>query len=130
MGLFKFLKEKFGKKNNDAVEKKEEQVADFKNEETPAEVILETEVKEEKPVIKETPKVEEVKPESVKEEPVKPEKKVKESKKETKETSTYIKGMEKSRENFANKIEKLSKKYKKVNQEYFEQLEEILNEAI
>lgn len=45
------------------------------------------------------------------------------------ETSNYVKGMEKSRENFANKLDDLSKKYKEVNQEYFEQLEEILIEA-
>lgn len=45
------------------------------------------------------------------------------------ETTTYVKGMEKSRANFANKLDDLSKKYKEVNQEYFEQLEEILIEA-
>ena len=37
--------------------------------------------------------------------------------------------MAKSRENFANKLEELTKRYKEVNQEYFEQLEEILIEA-
>ena len=44
-------------------------------------------------------------------------------------TEKYVKGMEKSRENFASKLDNLSKKYKEVNQEYFEQLEEILIEA-
>ena len=37
--------------------------------------------------------------------------------------------MEKSRENFANKMEKIAKKSKKVNKEYFDELEEILIEA-
>ena len=51
------------------------------------------------------------------------------AKKNEKETETYVSGMSKSRENFANKLEELSKRYKEVNQEYFEQLEEILIEA-
>ena len=48
---------------------------------------------------------------------------------EKKDAETYSKGMEKSRHNFSNKLNSLSKKYKKVNQEYFEQLEEILIES-
>ena len=51
------------------------------------------------------------------------------AKKNEKETETYVSGMAKSRENFANKLEELSKRYKEVNQEYFEQLGEILIEA-
>lgn len=42
---------------------------------------------------------------------------------------TYEKGMEKSRENFANKMDVIAKKSKKVNEEYFNELEEILIEA-
>lgn len=45
------------------------------------------------------------------------------------DVETYSKGMEKSRQNFSNKLSSISKKYKKVNQEYFEQLEEILIES-
>ena len=41
----------------------------------------------------------------------------------------YVKGMSKSRSNFASKLDLLSKSYKEVNQEYFEQLEQILIEA-
>ena len=48
---------------------------------------------------------------------------------EKSDIDTYTKGMEKSRHNFSNKLSSLSKKYKKVNQEYFEQLEEILIES-
>ena len=48
---------------------------------------------------------------------------------EKKEAEAYSKGMEKSRANFSNKLTSLSKKYKKVNQEYFEELEEILIES-
>lgn len=51
------------------------------------------------------------------------------SKKPTQETETYVSGMSKSRENFASKLDELSKRYKEVNQEYFESLEEILIEA-
>ena len=46
-----------------------------------------------------------------------------------KDGETYAKGMEKSRKNFSSKLSKLSNKYKKVNQEYFEELEEILIES-
>lgn len=45
------------------------------------------------------------------------------------DSSNYEKGMEKSRENFANKLDSIAKKSKKVNQEYFDELEEILIEA-
>lgn len=51
------------------------------------------------------------------------------AKKNVKETETYVSGMTKSRENFANKLDELSRRYKEVNQEYFEQLEETLIEA-
>jgi len=51
------------------------------------------------------------------------------SKKNSEETKVYVEGMSKSRANFANKLEELSKRYKEVNQDYFEQLEEILIEA-
>lgn len=41
----------------------------------------------------------------------------------------YQSGMAKSRKNFASKLSKLSSRYKKVNEEYFEELEQILIEA-
>lgn len=41
----------------------------------------------------------------------------------------YSKGLEKSRENFSNKLSELSKRYKSVNADYFEELEEILIES-
>ena len=145
MGLFKFLKEKFGKKHDNEEEKFEEPVVDFKVDEEPKveETPIAEETKEEiqpEAVVEENFEVkEEVKSEPIPEpvkapepkhvEQLKVEEKKPETSKEEKQTKKYIKGMEKSRENFANKIEKLSKKYKKVNQEYFEQLEEILIEA-
>lgn len=52
-----------------------------------------------------------------------------EEKKETETLEKYNKSLEKSRKNFSSKLEALAKKYKKVNQEYFDQLEEILIEA-
>ena len=42
---------------------------------------------------------------------------------------SYQKGLEKSRKNFASKLEDLSKRYAKVNEEYFEELEQILIES-
>ena len=51
------------------------------------------------------------------------------SKNKSEETESFSKGMEKSRENFANKMDKIAKKSKKVNKEYFDELEEILIEA-
>ena len=41
----------------------------------------------------------------------------------------YNKGLEKSRINFSNKLDGLAKKYKEVNEDYFNDLEEILIEA-
>ena len=43
-----------------------------------------------------------------------------------KEKESYDKGLEKTRKEFSSKLTKLNKKYQKVNQEYFEELEEIL----
>ena len=51
------------------------------------------------------------------------------SKNKNEESEAFNKGMEKSRENFANKMDKIAKKSKKVNKEYFDELEEILIEA-
>lgn len=45
---------------------------------------------------------------------------------ETKEVETYDKGLEKTRNEFTSKLNILSRKYKKINEEYFEELEEIL----
>ena len=44
-------------------------------------------------------------------------------------TEKYEKGMEKSRQNFSNKLVNLSKRYKEVNEDYFEELEQILIES-
>ena len=51
------------------------------------------------------------------------------NKNKSQESENYVKGMEKSRENFANKMDVSAKKSKKVNEEYFNELEEILIEA-
>lgn len=76
MGLFKFLKDKFGKKEN--------KTDGIKSEEK---------IKEEKVVEK------------------------------------YDKALEKSRKNFSSKLDALTKRYKNVNEEYFNELDEILFEA-
>ena len=51
------------------------------------------------------------------------------SKKKNNDVDSYEVGMAKSRQNFSSKLNNLSKKYKKVNQEYFEEVEEILIES-
>lgn len=48
------------------------------------------------------------------------------SSKEKEELETYDKGLEKTRNDFVNKISLLNGRYKKVSDEYFEELEEIL----
>ena len=50
-------------------------------------------------------------------------------KKKDETTDKYEKGMEKSRKSFSLKLNNLSHKYKRVNQEYFVEVEEILIEA-
>ena len=50
-------------------------------------------------------------------------------KKKDEETDKYSSGLEKSRKNFSSKLTNLSSRYKSVNQEYFEELEEILIES-
>ncbi len=51
------------------------------------------------------------------------------SKKKDDSLQTYEKGMEKSRKNFASRLDELSKRYEKVNSDYFEELEQILIES-
>ena len=51
------------------------------------------------------------------------------SEEQKKEIETYDKGLEKTRKEFSSKLSLLSKKYKRVSEEYFEELEEILIQA-
>lgn len=51
------------------------------------------------------------------------------SKNKDKTDEKYEKGLEKSRKSFSTKLGKLSKKYKSVNQDYFDEVEEILIES-
>ena len=53
----------------------------------------------------------------------------KKEQKETEEAKSYEKGLEKSRKAFASKLESLSKRYASVNEDYFEELEQILIES-
>jgi len=50
-------------------------------------------------------------------------------KKKDETTEKYNQGLEKSRKNFSNKLQNLSNRYKTVNAEYFEELEQILIES-
>lgn len=49
--------------------------------------------------------------------------------KKDKQTEKYEKGLSKSRANFASRLDALSKRYREVNEEYFEELEQILIES-
>ena len=107
MGLLKFLKEKFSKKNkenteNSAIEKNDS-------------VDTSNEVKKDDVDVLNTKKSEVNKNEN----------KIFEEK----QIKKYEDGLEKSRKSFALKLKSLSKKYKKVNKEYFDNLEEVLIEA-
>ena len=53
----------------------------------------------------------------------------KKEEKQTEELSSYEKGLEKSRKNFASRLDALSKRYAKADGEYFEELETILIES-
>lgn len=53
----------------------------------------------------------------------------KEEREKIKAEKAYAKGLAKSRKNFSSRLTSLSKQYKKVNQDYFEELEEILIES-
>ena len=53
----------------------------------------------------------------------------KESKQEDKSVATYEKGLSKTRRSFVNKLANLSKEYKEINDNYFEELEELLINA-
>ena len=48
------------------------------------------------------------------------------SKSESKDVEVYEKGLTKSREGFVSKLSNLTNRYKKINEDYFEELEEIL----
>lgn len=101
MGLFKFLKEKFSKKVDKNLENPSELNDNLENLKL-SEENNEALNKSNQPEIK-----------------------------EEKALHKYDKGLEKSREGFAKRIKNLSKKFKskKIDQEYFENLEEILIEA-
>ena len=92
----------------------ETQIEETSEEDTEDEsdVVIEEEVVEEKPVEKKKTKKDKKKPEK------------KEDKK--KDIKIYEKGLSKSREGFVSKLANLTNKYKKVTDEYFEELEEIL----
>ena len=107
MGLLKFLKEKFSKKNKENIENSPIEKNDS--------VDTSNEVKKDDVDVLNTKKSEVNKNEN----------KVFEEK----QIKKYEDGLEKSRKSFALKLKSLSKKYKKVNKEYFDNLEEVLIEA-
>ena len=124
MGLFNKIKNMFKRSDEEEVkeqeiEEKEEQL----EEEVENEIIDENEENDYvEGTIKEEPKKEkkekENKKQDIKQEEIKEE--VKES------VKVYEKGLTKTRENFVSKLISLTKRYNKVSEEYFDELEEIL----
>ena len=100
MGLIKFLKDKFSRKKNEETVK-EELTEVFSS--------VNSSENDEKPAIK-----------------------IENTEKNSQNNDNlqkYDDGLKKSRKGFADKLKTLSKKYKKVNQDYFDDLEEVLIEA-
>ena len=125
MGLFSKIKSMFKKDNNEEViNEQEEKVEKVIEEEPQIDEVVE-EVKEQP---KEEKKKEEKKKE-VKEEPKKEsnvEKKAEEKQEVKESVKVYEKGLTKTRENFVSKLINLTNKHSKVDEEYFDELEEIL----
>lgn len=125
MGLINFLKNKFSRKK-----KEEPVVEEVKKDET----LKNTETAE---ILEKNSSSAEFLNESIKtlEEPKKEEKNTKiaaepqDFEKNEDNLKKYDDGLAKSRKGFAEKLKFLSKKYKKVNQDYFDDLEEVLIEA-
>ena len=125
MGLFSKIKSMFKKDNNEEViNEQEEKVEKVIEEEPQIDEVVE-EVKEQP---KEEKKQEEKKKE-VKEEPKKEsnvEKKAEEKQEVKESVKVYEKGLTKTRENFVSKLINLTNRHSKVDEEYFDELEEIL----
>ena len=123
MGLIKFLKEKFSRKKEVKIEetvnsessKSMENAGIFEKNCSSAEILKKTEA------VQESCKKEE-KTSKIAAEP-------QYFAKKEDNLQKYDEGLAKSRKGFADKLKSLSKKYKKVNQDYFDDLEEVLIEA-
>ena len=121
MGLFSQIKNMF--KNNSDIEENKEQIEQVEEEQ---EEISTEIVEKDKEEIKESTEV--VEKEKTKENKItkKEKKKQKNEQKSKNNVKLYEKGLTKSREGFVSKLANLTNKYNKVNEEYFEELEEIL----
>jgi len=139
MGLFSKIKNMFKstEEDEDIVEEQEEEEVEeeFEVEEDVQEEVEETEdeieeeseesedeiseTEEPEPVVEETKVIEDKKP-------VKKTKKEKKKADKKKDIKIYEKGLSKSRDGFVSKLANLTNKYKKITDNYFEELEEIL----
>ena len=115
MGLFSRIKNMFKKEEDASI--KEVEKEDFSTKE---EIELPKEIKETKKEEVKEKKIVEEKPKEIKKEKNKEQEKVKQ------EVKTYEKGLTKSRDGFVSKLINLTNKYKKITDEYFDELEEIL----
>ena len=123
MGLIKFLKEKFSRKKEIKIEetanvefsKNIENAENFEKNCSSAEILKKTEAEQESCKKEEKNSKNAAEPQYFA------------TKKDN--LQKYDEGLAKSRKGFADKLKSLSKKYKKVNQDYFDDLEEVLIEA-
>ena len=119
MGLFSKIKNMFKRTEEESVEEQK-----IEEEEESVEEDNHIEEYEEEPKEDEQEEVVEVK---TKKEENKKEKPKESKEQETKESvKVYEKGLTKTRENFVSKLISLTKRYNKVSEEYFDELEEIL----
>ena len=124
MGLFSNIKNLFSKKEKKVEEAEKEELIEeeVEDEEIEEDESIEEETIEEESTLEEI----EEKPKKNKEKKKKKEKVTKEEKEEVRELKVYDKGLSKSRNGFVSKLQGLTQKYSKINEEYFDELEEIL----
>ncbi len=119
MGLFSKIKEMFKKDSEEVVLEEDNESLEETLEDNETLEVEEVEEEHKKEVVLEKEKVKKENPKIIK----------KEDKEKTtleKEVKRYEKGLSKSREGFVSKLVSLTNRYSKVNDEFFDELEEIL----
>ena len=127
MGLFSRIKNMFSSKEEDIKEELDEEAIDEEDEELEDKVLEKNEVEE--TIDEEQDDKEEIVTEIDKKEEKKAKKEAKKKEKKSKkleEVRIYEKGLTKSREGFVSRLANLTNKYKKITDDYFDELEEIL----
>lgn len=124
MGLFDILKKKFGKKGktDETTLNNENKVEDENNLSTKPEESAEASKAEEEKALARQAKKDEKKADDIR-------KKKEEEERQQANKDAYVKGMAKARKGFIYRLKSLTSVFHKVNDDYFDELEEILIEA-